>query len=110
MIWLVPFADACVRILDPRAASGDVVKLALASHARWATAVSWSPSDAHTLASAAHDGTVKLWDLRSTTPLHTLAAHADKALAVRYHAAGGGDARVCLVSGGADKQMHAHVI
>jgi WD40 repeat protein len=59
--------------------------------------------------SGSYDGTVKMWDLRSSMPLHTLQAHTDKTLAVDFHAAGSG-AGVSLVSGGADNQLQLHRI
>jgi len=51
------------------------------SHNAWISAVKWS-QDPYVLASASHDGTVKLWDIRSSLPLHTVRAHAkgEKAL------------------------------
>jgi ribosome biogenesis protein len=59
--------------------------------------------------SGSYDGTVKMWDLRSSMPLHTLQAHTDKTLAVDFHAGGSG-AGVSLVSGGADNQLQLHRI
>eukprot|EP00934_Nitzschia_sp_Nitz4_P004587 Nitzschia sp. Nitz4//scaffold56_size114212//80488//81918//NITZ4_003960-RA/size114212-processed-gene-0.72-mRNA-1//-1//CDS//3329554736//4577//frame0 len=42
------------------------------SHKAWISAVQWSPTTAYHLASASHDGSVKLWDIRSSNPLHTV--------------------------------------
>ena len=42
------------------------------SHKAWISAVRWSPTNPFVLASASHDGTVKMWDIRSSLPLHTI--------------------------------------
>ncbi|KAI8855276.1 WD40-repeat-containing domain protein [Chytridium lagenaria] len=63
--------DDRVRLWDP-GIRGLVVKLKLSSHSGFTSAVSWSPSDAFKVASASYDGTVKVWDIRSTTPLHSI--------------------------------------
>jgi ribosome biogenesis protein YTM1 len=44
------------------------------SHKAWVSSVQWSQSNAYQLASTSHDGTVKLWDIRSPNPLHTVRA------------------------------------
>jgi len=53
------------------------------SHNAWISAVKWS-QDPYVLTSASHDGTVKVWDIRSSLPLHTVRAHpkGQKALCV----------------------------
>lgn len=53
-------------------ADGPVMKLALASHTDVTSAIAWSPNNGNRLVSCAYDGTVKLWDIRSNIPLHTL--------------------------------------
>lgn len=65
-------------------AENDVAQLSLKSHKGWVTAVAWHPETAHMLASSSHDGTVKIWDVRSSVPLFTLKAHKDKALCVSW--------------------------
>ena len=107
--------DKVVRVLDPRSKDGDVVKLAFSSHQQWVSSVAWSTVDPQLLASASFDGPVKMWDIRSTVPLHTLSAHSDKALAVDFCAGGGagtsgGVASMRLVSGGSDRQLQTHQI
>lgn len=42
------------------------------SHKAWVSDVQWSPSNPYQLASTSHDGTVKLWDIRSSNPLYTV--------------------------------------
>jgi ribosome biogenesis protein YTM1 len=44
------------------------------SHKAWVSQVKWSPSNPYQLASTSHDGTVKLWDIRSSNPLYTVRA------------------------------------
>lgn len=48
------------------------------SHKAWISSVNWSPTDPYLLASASYDGTVRLWDIRSSLPLYTIRAHEDK--------------------------------
>merc|ERR1711916_416981 len=67
-------ADHLVRLWDSRVTGEAIVKLSLKSHEAWVTDVQWSPTKPHLLASASQDRTVKLWDVRSTVPLHTLKA------------------------------------
>lgn len=68
------------------------------SHKAWVSDVQWSPTDPYVLASNSHDGTLKLWDIRSSIPLHTILAvgkKGEKALCLSF-----GDE--CIYSGGSD--------
>jgi ribosome biogenesis protein YTM1 len=67
------------------------------SHKAWVSAVQWSPTDPYVLASSSHDGTVKVWDIRSSIPLHTAKAHSkgSKALCLSF-------ADDAIYSGGSD--------
>ncbi|GFR50503.1 hypothetical protein Agub_g12768, partial [Astrephomene gubernaculifera] len=47
------------------------------SHGNWVTCVAWCPGNAHQLATASHDGCVKLWDVRTQVPLGSLKGHTD---------------------------------
>lgn len=96
--------DGGVRLWDPRERARDAPRSTLRSHKGWCTAVSWSPDSAFLLCSASHDGTVKVWDTRSSAPLHTLAAHDDKALCALWVAGGR------VLSGGADKLLRDHAV
>jgi ribosome biogenesis protein YTM1 len=42
------------------------------SHKAWVSGIKWSQSNAYQLASTSHDGSVKIWDIRSSNPLHTV--------------------------------------
>ncbi len=71
------------------------------SHTDWISAVAWHPTSEHHVATASYDKSVKLWDLRTAVPLHTLQGHTDKVLCVSW--AGGK-----LVSGGADCTVRSY--
>ncbi|KAJ2448410.1 ribosome biogenesis protein ytm1 [Coemansia sp. RSA 2424] len=71
-------ADRSVRLWDPRSEDSTVVKLRLSSHKGFVSSVAWAPSSAFMLASASHDSTIKVWDIRSRTPLYTVYAASDK--------------------------------
>ena len=66
-------AGFAVRLWDPRAATG-AARARLVSHRQWVVAVHWRPESAHHFVSVGRDGTAKVWDVRSETPLLTLAA------------------------------------
>jgi ribosome biogenesis protein YTM1 len=64
------------------------------------SSVRWSPTDPFVLASTSHDGTLKVWDIRSYLPLHTVNAvnnkkSGEKALCLAF-----GDG--IIYSGGSD--------
>lgn len=57
------------------------------SHQGWVSDVKWSPHNPYHLGSTSHDGTIKLWDIRSSVPLHTVRAFAknvDKGLCLAF--------------------------
>lgn len=101
-------ADHHVRLWDARAAGDAIVKTHLGGaggHSKWVSAVQWSPSNPHLLVSASHDRSLRLWDIRSTAPLHVIPdAHSNKAFAVDWQASNPG----CIVSGGADSKVRTH--
>ncbi len=67
------------------------------SHKAWVSDVRWNPSNAYQLASTSHDGTVKLWDIRSTNPLHTVRVFAQE------------EKGMCLVWADADDNSKLHL-
>ncbi|KAL6779056.1 hypothetical protein ACKKBF_B18955 [Auxenochlorella protothecoides x Auxenochlorella symbiontica] len=66
-------AEAPLRLWDPRERGEDVAPQRLRGHAGWVSALCWHGGREHLLASASHDGTARLWDVRASIPLHTLA-------------------------------------
>ena len=90
--------DHILRLWDPRCAPQAQHQLSL-RHKGWVSGVAWSRHRAQLLLSSCHDGIVRLWDTRSTVPLHELPPHQDKALCVAWD---GADA---VVSGGTDGQL-----
>ena len=65
----------------------------------------WCPHQQHLLASACYDGAVRLWDVRSSIPLHELRAHeGGKALCVAW------DGPDRLASGGSDAALRVHAV
>jgi ribosome biogenesis protein YTM1 len=73
--------DCTIRLWDVRVNnSGETSSLVSdsslkPSHNAWVSAVRWSRKDPYVLASSSHDGTIKIWDIRSPLPLHTVRAH-----------------------------------
>mmetsp|Transcript_13682 Transcript_13682/g.19151 ORF Transcript_13682/g.19151 Transcript_13682/m.19151 type:complete len:97 (-) Transcript_13682:13-303(-) len=56
------------------------------SHKFWVSAVQWSPTDPYVLATTRHDGTMRVWNIRSSLPLHMFQAHpkSEKELCIAY--------------------------
>jgi ribosome biogenesis protein YTM1 len=92
-------ADSVLRIWDPRMPGTFTPILQLSSHKSWITACKWHPKSRHHLISSSHDGTLKLWDVRSKVPLTTLEAHKDKVLCADWWK------EDCVISGGADSML-----
>ena len=92
--------DAVLRLWDTRVASESLSLKLYRSHKGGIVSVAWSPiSDVH-IASASHDGTVRIWDMRGTVPVASCGFHSDKCLAVDW----------CrdwtIASGGADSMLY----
>ena len=120
-------ADGVSRLWDPRvAAAATAVAAQLGSErsgAGWISGVAWSPEGErpYMLTTAAHDGRLRVWDVRGKAlPLHTIRAHrpppageaatskggggSGKALALAWQSAESGGH---LVSGGDDSRVAA---
>lgn len=92
-----------------------MVKLKLAGHTGWVSSVSWSPSSAYTLVSGSYDGTLKIWDVRSTSPLYTIAAAtmpaavgSDKSVPAKVLCTKWCAGQDMLVGGGEDGKLSIH--
>jgi ribosome biogenesis protein YTM1 len=64
------------------------------------SSVSWSSANEHWALSASHDGCIKMWDVRSSIPLHTIVEIPGKALCAGWHGAD------TILGGGTDCQVH----
>ena len=98
--------DHIVRVWDPRIGAKEVAPVMLKSHSGWVTSVRWSNHSEWYLTSVSNDSTIKVWDTRSSLPLHTIAnAHGDKnILCVDW------SHESEILSGGADNKTSSHVI
>ncbi|KAH7032995.1 WD40-repeat-containing domain protein [Microdochium trichocladiopsis] len=54
-----------ITLIDPRVSAATTSVLTLRGHRNMVTSISASPEDDHSLVSASHDGTCRVWDLRS---------------------------------------------
>ena len=93
-------ADRSVRLYDPRATEGSVVRSMFTSHVGWVSAVHWAEKQPNLFVSSSHDQLVKMWDQRSfKTPLFELTGHSDKVLCCDW------SSQEHIASGGADNDM-----
>ncbi|KAJ8571480.1 hypothetical protein ON010_g5355 [Phytophthora cinnamomi] len=104
---LTAHPDHCVRLWDPRAQqSGEsIVQRTFRSHKEWVSSVAWHPdstTNEHLFVSGGYDGTAKVWDARSTIPLHTVNAHEGKLLDLSWR----NQDNVAFVTGGEDKKLN----
>ncbi len=89
-----------MRLWDLRANDAISVKKKFIGHKGWVSSVKWSRENASQFTTCSFDGTVKVWDIRSSSPLHTLklSHETEKLLAL--------DARDNLIfTGGEDKKV-----
>ena len=79
-----------------------MVKAHFKSHKEWVAQVNWHPVNPNLFISCSHDGSVKLWDLRSSIPLHTysLTEPPHKLLTVQWQSDG-----KQFFSGGSDNRL-----
>lgn len=110
-ILLTGHNDTTIRAWDCRIKSeqSQIMKQSITSHSGWISSLQWqvngrssndNENHTHLFASTSYDKTVKLFDFRSSIPLHTLTGHQDKALTCEWY-------KNCLLTGGADSQLHA---
>eukprot|EP00752_Nemacystus_decipiens_P004505 g4113.t1 len=95
--------DARVRIWDTRTQGETLTRASLSSHKQWITDVKWAPGSETMVLSCGQDGAVKLWDIRSTLPLHSAQAHKGKALCCGWQ-----DGKI--VSGGEDGAVKTYLV
>jgi ribosome biogenesis protein YTM1 len=96
-------ADFSIRVWDPR--DGAVApQVKLSSHRGWVTSI--AAVQGHEIVSASYDGTIKVWDVRASVPLHTIEAHAgQRAMAVAWC-----PDQLAVVSGGTDSIVRASLL
>lgn len=59
-------ANRDIKMIDPRASAVSVVAMTLKGHKNHVVALARDPNQDYVLASGSHDGTCRIWDLRST--------------------------------------------
>jgi ribosome biogenesis protein len=95
-------ADTAIRVWDARARGEALSVKGYAAGDAWLSALAWRPGSEHHVAGVSHDGSLRLWDLRTPVPLGTVTQHADKALAVAWWGPG------VVASGGADCKLQLY--
>lgn len=75
-----------IPLLNVSVTNKTIAEIVFNSHKSWVSSVEWSPNDPFVLASSSHDGSVKVWDIRSSLPLHTVQAHKknEKSLCIAF--------------------------
>ena len=97
-----------ITLHDPRVASSSkITQQQLVGHKNFVSSLDTCPENEYMLCSGSHDGTVKVWDVRATTPIYTITREDaavekgvnDKVFAVRWAE------KVGILSGGQDKKL-----
>lgn len=96
-----------INLHDPRVQHGATEKTVakLLGHKNFVVDMAAHPTNQNMFASASHDGTVKVWDVRAVSPLYTINRESgvsrgdDKVFGVAW------DNEIGLVSGGEDKKL-----
>lgn len=92
-----------INLHDPRTHAGatEQTVLKLAGHTNFVVDLAACPTNSNMFASASHDGTVKVWDVRAETALYTIARETGKSkvFGVAW------DDVIGIVSGGEDKKV-----
>ncbi|KAH3677148.1 hypothetical protein WICMUC_001903 [Wickerhamomyces mucosus] len=93
-----------ITLHDPRADASVVTQSQLNGHKNFVVSLSASPDNDYMFASGSHDGTVKVWDVRTQKALYTISRESgakkgqDKVFAVDWNQSG-------IISGGEDKKI-----
>ncbi|AJU01493.1 Ytm1p [Saccharomyces cerevisiae YJM1388] len=97
-----------ITLHDPRVgASSKVTQQQLIGHKNFVSSLDTCPENEYILCSGSHDGTVKVWDVRSTSPMYTITREDksvqkgvnDKVFAVKWAE------KVGIISAGQDKKI-----
>ncbi|CCD24907.1 Ytm1p NDAI_0E00910 [Naumovozyma dairenensis CBS 421] len=98
-----------ITLHDPRmdSSSSKITQQQLIGHKNFVVSLDTCPENEYMLCSGSHDGTVKVWDVRSSSPMYTITREDksvkkginDKVLAVRWAE------KVGIISGGQDKKI-----
>lgn len=99
-------ADHCIRVWDTRARGEALSVKGYGAGDSWVSGLAWRPEGAgstseHHVASVSHDGSMRMWDMRTSVPLGVIKQHTDKGLAVAWWgphtiASGGADCNLQL--------------
>ena len=107
-------ADGLIALWDPRQSNKASRETTLAtttvkafrSHTAVVADIRWSPVSPFHLASCDYAGLVKVWDTRSTIPLHTLSSHDNKkAFCLDWFSVSGTTEQCQVAGGGEDKKV-----
>lgn len=97
-----------ITLHDPRVdSSSKITQQRLVGHKNFVVSLDTCPENEYILCSGSHDGTVKVWDVRSTAPMYTITREDpsvqkgvnDKVFAVSWAE------KVGIISGGQDKKI-----
>lgn len=92
-----------INLYDPRVAVGATERstIKLIGHTNFVVSLTACPTKSNMFASASHDGTVRIWDIRSEKSLHVLLRESGKGkvFGVAW------DSDIGIVSGGEDKKI-----
>ncbi|KAG0670997.1 ribosome biogenesis protein ytm1 [Maudiozyma exigua] len=94
-----------ITLHDPRAdsSSAKITQQQLIGHKNFVVSLDTCPENEYMLCSGSHDGTVKVWDVRSNAPMYTITREngetKDKIFATRWAE------KIGIISGGEDKKV-----
>eukprot|EP01132_Coremiostelium_polycephalum_P007722 gene7722-9497_t len=108
-------SDKIVRVWDPRSTTTTTTNnqtQSLISHKNWVTSVQWKPNSQYHLCTGSHDGSVKLWDIRTKIPLFSIdqqstSSQPTKILCTSW-VSKDSNSEPMIVSGGSDSKLKIH--